>query len=122
MSMAAVFLDIERAFDTTWHLGLLHKLQEIKFSVSIIKLISSFLSQRGFRDSVEGEMCAPRYIQVGVPRGFFLSPTLYSLYINFTPQTPVCMRQPAKSYVFRKLQRGVSATETCCERWNIKMI
>jgi hypothetical protein len=26
MSTAAVFLDIEKAFDTTWHLGLLYKL------------------------------------------------------------------------------------------------
>jgi hypothetical protein len=26
MSMAAVFLDIEKAFDTTWHFGMLYKL------------------------------------------------------------------------------------------------
>jgi hypothetical protein len=26
LSMAAVFLDIEKAFETTWHLGLLYKL------------------------------------------------------------------------------------------------
>jgi hypothetical protein len=44
MSMAAVFLDTEKAFDTTWHLGLLHKLSTLQFSISLIKLISSFLS------------------------------------------------------------------------------
>jgi hypothetical protein len=27
MSMAAVFFDIEKAFDTTWHLGLPYKLK-----------------------------------------------------------------------------------------------
>jgi hypothetical protein len=44
MTMAAVFLDIEKAFDTTWHLGLLHKLLELKILISLIKLIScSFL-------------------------------------------------------------------------------
>jgi hypothetical protein len=37
MSMAAVFLDIEKEFDKTWHLGLLYKLSELKFSVSLVK-------------------------------------------------------------------------------------
>jgi hypothetical protein len=43
MSTAAVFLDIEKAFDTTWHYGLLHKLSKMNFPASLIKLISSFL-------------------------------------------------------------------------------
>jgi hypothetical protein len=40
MSTTAVFLDIEKAFDKTWHLGLLYKLSELKFPVNLIKLIS----------------------------------------------------------------------------------
>jgi hypothetical protein len=47
MSTAAVFLDIEKAFDTTWHSGLLCKLK-LEFSYSLTKLIGSFLSQRKF--------------------------------------------------------------------------
>jgi hypothetical protein len=31
MSTAAVFLDIEKAFDTTWHPGLLYKLSKLHF-------------------------------------------------------------------------------------------
>jgi hypothetical protein len=58
MSTAAVFLDIEKAFDTTLHLGLLYKLSKLEFLISLIKLISSFLSQRKFRVLVEGEMSA----------------------------------------------------------------
>jgi hypothetical protein len=38
---AAVFLDIKKAFDTTWHSGLLQDLSKLKFSTSLIKLISS---------------------------------------------------------------------------------
>jgi hypothetical protein len=45
MSMAAVFFDVERAFDTTWHPGLLHKLPKLEFVASLIQLISSFLLQ-----------------------------------------------------------------------------
>jgi hypothetical protein len=59
MSTAAVFLDIEKAFDITWHPGLLYKLSKLEFPTSLIKLISSFLSQRKFRVSVEDEMSTP---------------------------------------------------------------
>jgi hypothetical protein len=119
MSTAAVFLDMEKASDTAWHLGFLYKLDKLKFSISLVKLISSFLSQRKFRISVEGEMTTPRDIQVGVPQGSFLSPTLYSTYIYIydTPKplvsnqvsmliTPVYMRQTAKK---------VMLSESCSE-------
>jgi hypothetical protein len=46
MSTAAVFLDIEKAFDTIWHHGLLYKLSKSEFSTSVIKLISSLLTER----------------------------------------------------------------------------
>jgi hypothetical protein len=69
MSTAAVFLHIEKAFDTTWYPGLLYKLSKLNFSTRIIKLISSFLLQRKFRVSVEGEMSKSRCMQAGVPQG-----------------------------------------------------
>jgi hypothetical protein len=79
MSTATVFLDIKKAFDTTWHPGLLYKLSELEFPTSLIKLISSFLSQRKFRVSVEGKMSTPMEMQARVPQGSVLSPTLYSV-------------------------------------------
>jgi hypothetical protein len=65
MSTAAVFLDIEGAFDITWYTGLLYKLSKLEFSTSLIKLIGSFLSQRIFSVSVEGEMPTPRECEQG---------------------------------------------------------
>jgi hypothetical protein len=62
MSAATVFLDIEKAFDTTWHSGLLYKLSKLEFSTSFIKLVNSFLSQRKISVSVEDEISAPREI------------------------------------------------------------
>jgi hypothetical protein len=75
MSTVAVFLDIEKAFDTIWHTGLLYKLSKLDFSVSLINLISSFLYKRKFFVSVEGEMFTPRIMQAGVPR---IRPVLYT--------------------------------------------
>jgi hypothetical protein len=133
MSTAAVFLDIEKAFDTAWQLGLLYKLFKFNFPTNIITFISSFLSQRKFRVSVEGEMSTPRYMQAGVPQGSVLSPTLYNLYINDTPHISsanlalfaddTCLHTTGrkKGYVLRKIQRGLDTMAAWCERWNIKI-
>jgi hypothetical protein len=55
------------------------------------------------------------------------------VYIYDTPQTPdvylglfadetcIYATDCKESYVLRKLQRGLSAIETWCERWNIKI-
>jgi hypothetical protein len=122
MSTAVEFLDIEKAFDTTWHPNLLYsyKLYKLKFSTSLIKLLSSFLSERKFRVSVKGEMSMHKEIQAGVPQGSVLPPILYSMYKNDIPQTPdvylpnfaddTCMYATDRKagYVLRKLQRGLS--------------
>jgi hypothetical protein len=39
MLMAALFLDIEKVFNTTWCFGLLYKMSELEFSTSLIKLM-----------------------------------------------------------------------------------
>jgi hypothetical protein len=124
MSTAAVSLDIEKAFDTKWHLGLQYKLYKLIFSASLIKLISSFLSERKFRVAVEGEMTTPRDMEAGVPQGSFIFPTLYSIYINDTTQTPgvylglfaddtcIYATDSKEGYVLRKLQGSLNDIET----------
>jgi hypothetical protein len=97
ISTAAVFLDIEKA--------LLYKLTKFDFSVSLIKLISSFLYKRKFFVSVESEMSTPRITKAGVPQGSILSPTLFNMHVNDTPQAigvhlaifadDTCVRQKA---------------------------
>jgi hypothetical protein len=133
MSTAAVFSDTEKAFDTTWHQGLLYKLSKLGFSTSVIKLISSFLMEQKFRVSVEGEMPTPRHMLAGVPQGSTLSPTLYNLYINDTPQThgvhldlfadDTCLyaTECKESYVLRKLKRGLNSMAIWCERFSHQM-
>jgi hypothetical protein len=126
-------LDIEKAFDTTWQTGMQYKLSKLEFSTSLSKLISSFLSQRKITILVKGEMSMPREIQAGVPQNSVLSPTLYNLYINDALQTPgfylalfaddTCLyaTERKEGFLIRKLQRGLSSTETWCESLKIKI-
>jgi hypothetical protein len=129
MSTATVFLHTEKAFDTTWHPGLLYKLPRLQFSANMIKLISSFLTNKNFRVTVEGELSTPREIQAGVPQGSIPAPTVHNLYINDAPQTPgvqltlfadytcIYATKRKEDYVLRKLQRGLTALEAWCETW-----
>jgi hypothetical protein len=111
----------------------LYKISKLQFPANLIKLINSFLTNRKFRVSVEGELSTPREIQAGVPQGSVLAPTLYSLYINDTSRTPgvhfalfaddTCMyaTDRKEGYVLRKLQSGLNEMEEWCEDWNIKI-
>jgi hypothetical protein len=124
-----VFFDIEKAFDTTWHSGLLYKLSEFKFLTSLIKLLASFLTDRKFVVLVEGKFSAPRKIMAGVPQVSVLAPVLCSLYVNDAPSPPgtyvflfadntsIYMIEKCECHVLCKLQRGFTAVK--CEHWNI---
>ena len=132
-SKAAIFLDIEKAFNTTLHPGLLCKLIILNFLVRTVKLISSFLSNGKFKVLVEGEMSTPREIKAGVPQDSVLSHVLYNLYINDALQTTstqlavfandacIYATNRKEGFTIRKLQRGRTATEAWCELWNIKI-
>jgi hypothetical protein len=69
MATASVFLNIEKAFDTTWHFTLLYKLYELSFLTSFIMLIGSF-----FADTlVGGEFSTPKVIVTRVAQGSILA-------------------------------------------------
>ena len=51
----AVALDISRAIDRVWHVGLLHKLKSYGISGQIFGLISSFVSNRRLLVVLDGK-------------------------------------------------------------------
>ena len=60
-------LDISKAFDKVWHVGLLHKLKFYGISDQTFGLISSFLSNRQLQVVLDGKSSQEYPVKAGVP-------------------------------------------------------
>ena len=78
----AVFLDISRAFDRVWHDGLIYKLKMKGIGGDMINILTSFLSDREQRVTIDGQFSEWTSIDAGVPQGSILGPILFLVYIN----------------------------------------
>lgn len=66
---AAIFLDIEKAFDTVWHDNLIYKVYEAQQPIYITKIKASFLTKRTFQVKIENKFTTVKTITAGVPQG-----------------------------------------------------
>uniref|UniRef100_A0A2S2NJB5 Putative RNA-directed DNA polymerase n=1 Tax=Schizaphis graminum TaxID=13262 RepID=A0A2S2NJB5_SCHGA len=82
---AAIFLDVEKAFDSVCHDGLLHKMLSMNIPLQLIKITESFLSERTFSVKIENQNSSLRKANAGVPQGSCLSLTLFNIYTNDLP-------------------------------------
>jgi len=111
-------------------------LSQIGLPVKLVRLLSSFLSDRTISVRVAGELSEPVGLKAGTPQGSVLSPLLYLIYVNDVPIDPatskcdggqfaddISLWTLAKSTnVTRlRLQRALRDLELWCSRWRIKL-
>ena len=78
-------LDVEKAFDTVWHDGLLYKLLRLGIPPYLLRITANFLQDRSIRIKCGTSLSAPVKLKAGTPQGSVLSPTLYNIYVNDLP-------------------------------------
>ena len=78
----SIFVDLEKAYDTTWKYGILKDLHEAGLRGRMPVFICKFLDNRNFRVRLGSTFSDPFEQEMGVPQGSILSVTLFSLKIN----------------------------------------
>ena len=74
---AAVFIDVEKAFDSVWHNGLRHKIMTGDLPRKIVRLMSSFITNRTISVNINDEASDNVQLSAGTPQGSVLSPLLF---------------------------------------------
>ena len=80
--LLAIFLDIEKAYDTTWRYGILKKIYNWGLKGRLPKFITSFLRNRQFRVRIGNTLSDTYELENGVPQGSTLSVTLFLIAVD----------------------------------------
>lgn len=132
----ALFLDINKAFDTVWHKGLLYKLFLAGCSSYMLKLIRSFLENRSLQISIDRSLSRNFVPLQGVPQGSPLSPILYNLFcsdidsaihqtdsnyvLQYADDTAIVIHEKSLKKAMESLQERIVALEKWFNNWRIQ--
>lgn len=87
MHTGLILLDIQKAFDTLWHDGLIFKLDLYKFPPYLIEIMYTYINNRSFAVKVDNSISKYHIMPAGLPQGSALSAVLFIIYTNDIPNT-----------------------------------
>lgn len=79
------FLDLESAFDSVWHEGILIKLKNLNTPTYLLKWLKSYFTDRKIKVVVGTSFSEEGKLEAGVPQGAVLSPTLFNVMLHDLP-------------------------------------
>lgn len=128
-----VLLDIENAFDTICHDGLIYKLNKNGTPMYLLKILRAFISNRQFMVEVNRVLSDPKKVVAGVPQGSVLSPILYATYIaNFkgikdcqsayyADDTALYSATKTTNKSIKNVQRSLQSIDKFMTKWKIRI-
>jgi len=128
-----VYLDIEGAFDSVWHDGLIFKLHRIGVGDQMLAWLYSYFQNRTVQVQVGVDKSEPKSVRVGVPQGAVLSPTLFNVMLHDLPLSPhvklvgyaddITLFVNGHSLIEARgyMQRYLDEIGEWCTRWQFKL-
>ena len=79
---AVAFMDVEKAFDSVWHKGLLHQMKDLGLPYHMILWTMDYLEKRKVQINHSGALSEVLPSRAGVLQGSTVSPVFFIIYVS----------------------------------------
>ena len=80
------FVDLEKAFDSVWRKGLLHKIRKLGIAGKMFDIIKSIYEKTSYSIIINGKLTPKSSSTKGMQQGDTLSTLLFNIYLNDLPE------------------------------------